>query len=160
LAQLFSDILNAQPEQHPGQALNKAFEDTDKQLAEKGLHSGCTAIVAYVCMDGTDLGERKLYTANVGDARAVLCRGGKAIRLSSDHKGSDPQEQYRIAQAGGFIMNNRVNGVLAVTRSLGDVSMKDLIIGNPYTTETDLTVNDEFLILACDGVRTFFTLCF
>ncbi|KAJ3091038.1 Protein phosphatase 2C 1 [Quaeritorhiza haematococci] len=95
---------------------------------------------------------RVLYTANVGDARAVLCRDGNAIRLSYDHKGSDPQEAQRIVEAGGFVMNNRVNGVLAVTRSLGDVAMKEWIIGSPYTTETVLNEKDSFLILACDGV--------
>lgn len=53
---------------------------------------------------------RVLYTANVGDARAVLCRGGQAVRLTYDHKGSDAQEAKRITDAGGFVMNNRVNG--------------------------------------------------
>ena len=69
---------------------------------------------------------RVLYTANVGDARAVLwsvtpsevglglipSRGGKAVRLTYDHKGSDSQEAKRITDAGGFVMNNRVNGEL------------------------------------------------
>ena len=50
-------------------------------------------------------------------------------------------------------MNNRVNGVLAVTRSLGDASMKEFVVGSPYTTETTLEDQDEFLIVACDGVR-------
>jgi len=69
--------------------------------------------------------KRVLYTANVGDARAVLryvtilthglpvlifSRGGKAVRLTYDHKGSDTQEAKRIMDAGGFVMNNRVNG--------------------------------------------------
>ena len=53
---------------------------------------------------------RVLYTANAGDARAVLSRGGKAVRLTYDHKGSDAQEAKRIKEAGGFVMNNRVNG--------------------------------------------------
>lgn len=44
-------------------------------------------------------------------------------------------------------------GVLAVTRSLGDSSMKEFVVGAPYTTETELSEEDEFLILACDGVR-------
>ena len=95
-----------------------------------------------------------LYTANVGDARIILCRGGKALRLSYDHKGSDENEGRRIANAGGLILNNRVNGVLAVTRTLGDTYMKDLVTGHPYTTETVVQPDtDEFIIIACDGVR-------
>jgi len=96
--------------------------------------------------------KKVLYTANVGDARAVLCRAGKAVRLTYDHKGSDTQEAKRITDAGGFVMNNRVNGVLAVTRSLGDASMKEFVVGSPYTTETNLDEQDDFLIVACDGL--------
>jgi protein phosphatase PTC1 len=97
--------------------------------------------------------QRILYTANVGDARIILCRGGKALRLSYDHKGSDENEGRRIANAGGLILNNRVNGVLAVTRALGDAYMKELVTGHPYTTETVIQADvDEFIIIACDGV--------
>jgi len=97
--------------------------------------------------------QRVLYTANVGDARIVLCRNGRALRLSYDHKGSDENEGRRVASAGGLILNNRVNGVLAVTRALGDAYMKDLVTGHPYTTETVIQADqDEFLILACDGL--------
>lgn len=97
--------------------------------------------------------QRVLYTANVGDARIVLCRNGKALRLSYDHKGSDENEGKRVANAGGLILNNRVNGVLAVTRALGDSYMKELVTGHPYTTETVLQSEaDEFIILACDGL--------
>ena len=97
--------------------------------------------------------QRVLYTANVGDARIVLCRSGKALRLSYDHKGSDENEGKRITSAGGLILNNRVNGVLAVTRALGDTYMKDLVTGHPYTTETVIQPDsDEFMIIACDGV--------
>ncbi|OLN82732.1 Protein phosphatase 2C-like protein 1 [Colletotrichum chlorophyti] len=97
--------------------------------------------------------QRVLYTANVGDARIILCRSGKALRLSYDHKGSDENEGKRIANAGGLILNNRVNGVLAVTRALGDTYMKDLVTGHPYTTETVIQPeSDEFVIIACDGL--------
>ena len=100
--------------------------------------------------------QRVLYTANVGDARIVLCRNGRALRLSYDHKGSDESEGRRIANAGGLILSNRVNGVLAVTRALGDSYMKDLVTGHPYTTETVIQPDqDEFLVLACDGVSCF-----
>ena len=95
---------------------------------------------------------RVLYCANAGDARGVLCRAGRAVRLTYDHKGTDKQEAKRIMDAGGFVLSGRVNGVLAVTRSLGDSSMKEYVVGAPYTTETDLCEEDEFMILACDGV--------
>ncbi|KAI9300798.1 phosphatase 2C-like domain-containing protein [Cunninghamella echinulata] len=130
--------------------LNKAFLKADEQVNEKeGKFSGCTAIVAYVQVKDD---KRFLYTGNVGDARAVLCRQGRAHRLSYDHKGSDAQEAKRIMDLGGFMMNNRVNGVLAVTRSLGDSVMKEFVVGNPYTTETELVKGDDFIILACDGL--------
>lgn len=58
---------------------------------------------------------RVLYTANAGDARAVLSRGGRAVRLTYDHKGSDAQEAKRIKEAGGFVMNNRVNGTFSLS---------------------------------------------
>ncbi|GAA5974849.1 hypothetical protein JCM11641_008396 [Rhodosporidiobolus odoratus] len=96
--------------------------------------------------------KKTLYTANVGDARAVLSRGGRAVRLTYDHKGSDAKEAKRISDAGGFVLNNRVNGVLAVTRSLGDSSMKEFVVGSPFTTETSLGPGDEWLIVACDGL--------
>lgn len=106
--------------------------------------------------DETTTRHRVLYTANVGDARIVLCRNGKALRLSYDHKGSDENEGKRISNSGGLILSNRVNGVLAVTRALGDSYMKDLVTGHPYTTETIIQPDaDEFLILACDGVSDF-----
>lgn len=95
---------------------------------------------------------RVLYCANAGDARGVLCRAGKAVRLTYDHKGSDKQEAKRITDAGGFVMSGRVNGVLAVTRALGDSSMKEFVVGAPYTTETELCEEDEYLIMACDGL--------
>ena len=112
-----------------------------------------TSVANFPKLQETASRQRLLYTANVGDARVVLCRNGKALRLSYDHKGSDDNEGKRIASAGGLILNNRVNGVLAVTRALGDAYLKDLVTGHPYTTETVIQPDaDEFMILACDGV--------
>ncbi|KFH43922.1 Protein phosphatase 2C-like protein [Hapsidospora chrysogenum ATCC 11550] len=109
--------------------------------------------VVHARLKPTATRQRVLYTANVGDARIILCRSGKALRLSYDHKGSDENEGRRIANAGGLILNNRVNGVLAVTRALGDAYMKDLVTGHPYTTETVIQPDsDEFVIIACDGI--------
>ena len=51
------------------------------------------------------------------------------------------------------MLNKRVNGVLAVSRALGHSAEKAFLIGTPFTSKTMLDKDDEFLILACDGVR-------
>ncbi|KAI0393884.1 protein serine/threonine phosphatase 2C [Xylariaceae sp. FL0594] len=128
------------------------FKAKDSKSEEDG-----TAIAipesTHARLKGAASRQRVLYTANVGDARIVLCRAGKALRLSYDHKGSDENEGKRITNAGGLILNNRVNGVLAVTRALGDTYLKELVTGHPYTTETVIQPEvDEFMIIACDGL--------
>lgn len=133
------------------QAAAKASADGGPEAAV--MQDAATPAQAAEKLKDTSSRQRVLYTANVGDARIVLCRNGRALRLSYDHKGSDEQEGRRVSNAGGLILNNRVNGVLAVTRALGDTYMKDLVTGHPYTTETVIQhETDEFMILACDGV--------
>ncbi|KAF9910001.1 Protein phosphatase 2C 1 [Linnemannia zychae] len=153
--EVFGRILEEKAEQEGvdfQELVNEAFLEVDRQLAEalqQGRSSGCTAIMAYIRKEGN---KRVLYTGNVGDARAVLSHKERAVRLSYDHKGSDHTEAQRILDVGGFVMNNRVNGVLAVTRALGDSSMKEFIIGAPYTTRTEIGADNPYLILACDGL--------
>lgn len=175
---ILEDIMRKNPNTPVPELLDQTFTSADQQLEKLPLkNSGCTAATAVLRWEdrvtnshsatgspnATESGpskprttrQRVLYTANVGDARIILCRNGKALRLSYDHKGSDENEGKRIANAGGLILNNRVNGVLAVTRALGDAYLKDLVTGHPYTTETVIQPDiDEFLILACDGVSS------
>ncbi|KAK5994550.1 Protein phosphatase 2C-like protein [Cladobotryum mycophilum] len=140
-------------------AANKNAKTTNAPQSEKGKDGPVETIQTLPSesvtskLKGSADRQRVLYTANVGDARIILCRSGRALRLSYDHKGSDENEGKRIANAGGLILNNRVNGVLAVTRALGDAYMKDLVTGHPYTTETVIQPEiDEFIIIACDGL--------
>jgi len=144
------ELLEATPDVDPSEALRQAYLITDKQMGETQIQfSGTTSITGLVRKHG---GKRMLYMANAGDARAVLCRNGKAERLSYDHKGSDESETKRIIDAGGFVVLNRVNGILAVTRSLGDHAMKDYVIGEPFLSTIQLDPTDTHLILACDGL--------
>jgi len=138
------------PSVSPLDALRSSYLLTDKQMAETQIQfSGTTCISVLLRKQGD---QKILYAANAGDARAVLNRGGKALRLSYDHKGSDEGETKRIVDAGGFVVLNRVNGILAVTRSLGDHAMKDYVIGDPHLQEVKLEPTDTHVIIACDGL--------
>ncbi|KAJ1818934.1 phosphatase 2C, partial [Coemansia sp. RSA 2598] len=160
-ADVFLQLKHEKPKLPVPELLNLAFVEADRRLAtDVKTHSGCTAVVAYLEItdepdeDGaTQKRQRRtLYCANAGDARAVLSRGGAAVRLTYDHKGDDAHEIERISESGGYVFNGRVNGILAVTRALGDSSLKQFVIGNPFTTETVLSDDDDLLILACDGL--------
>ncbi|KAJ4875171.1 putative protein phosphatase 2C 78 [Raphanus sativus] len=109
---------------------------------------GSTAVVSI-------LTPKKIVVANCGDSRAVLCRNGKAIPLSSDHKPDRPDELDRIQAAGGRVIywdGPRVLGVLAMSRAIGDNYLKPYVISKPEVTVTDRVKEDEFLILASDGL--------
>lgn len=135
--------------------------------------SGTTAITAYLQAD-------LLFVGNIGDSRAVLCRSGRALDASIDHKPGRKEERARIESLGGrvgiteedaFRANPRpcpclwacvsagrplrvFPGGLSVSRTIGDISMKAsaLVSSEPELWESRLTAVDEFLILACDGV--------
>eukprot|EP00184_Porphyridium_aerugineum_P006497 CAMPEP_0184696424 /NCGR_PEP_ID=MMETSP0313-20130426/3725_1 /TAXON_ID=2792 /ORGANISM="Porphyridium aerugineum, Strain SAG 1380-2" /LENGTH=429 /DNA_ID=CAMNT_0027155051 /DNA_START=205 /DNA_END=1494 /DNA_ORIENTATION=- len=145
-----SFVLEPIPVKTVGHAFINAYRRTDTRCFEGKCHYvGSTAVTVYIRHDGT---KRTLYAANCGDARAVLCRDGSAVRLSFDHKASTVEEQQRIGESGGFVAAKRVNGVLSISRALGDHAMKNVIIPDPYTSEYDLTDKDHFVIIACDGL--------
>ncbi|XP_031121303.1 probable protein phosphatase 2C 24 [Ipomoea triloba] len=109
---------------------------------------GSTAVVAVI----TPL---KIIIANCGDSRAVLCRNGKAIALSNDHKPDRPDELSRIEEAGGRVIywdGPRVLGVLAMSRAIGDNYLKPYVTCQPEVMVIDRTPEDECLILASDGL--------
>lgn len=132
------------------ECLKSAFLITDLECAATGEQaSGSTAVVAIIRRQGP---KRYVYTANCGDARAVLCHSGLAVRLSLDHKATDQVEKSRIEAQGGFILRKRVMGVLAVARSFGDFVLKKFVTAEPYTSTTKLDGMSQFIVLACDGV--------
>jgi len=99
--------------------LRDSFLKTDNDFLKKSSSAqhGSTATTALL------LGNR-LYCANVGDSRTLLCRNFAAYPLSQDHKPNREDEAHRIREAGGFIINNRVMGELAVSRAFGDAEFK------------------------------------
>jgi serine/threonine protein phosphatase PrpC len=101
------------------QALKSSFLKTDFEFIGSSDHpqSGSTATTVLL------LG-RRLYCANTGDSRTVLSRNFEAVPMSLDHKPSREDESKRIREAGGFVINNRVMGELAVSRAFGDAEFK------------------------------------
>lgn len=134
------------------------FEQAEKGEDFVADNVGCTAICALVR-------ENDIVAANAGDSRAVLCRGGQAVELSFDHKPASEVEKSRIEAAGGYLEDTpggaRVNGNLNLSRAIGDLEYKkrsdlqpeqQIICSTPDVLIKERSPEDEFVILACDGV--------
>lgn len=79
----------------------------DEEILTQKISSGSTGILCLFT-------PTHIVSANVGDSRAVLCSNKQVIALSEDHKPFHDDEKKRIMEAGGDIVNKRVNGELAV----------------------------------------------
>lgn len=82
--------------------------------------SGSTGIIVLY-----DKIQSQLTCAWIGDSQCVLSMSGKASLLNPAHRllGNE-EERARIKMHGGVVINNRVNGVLAVSRAFGDLQFK------------------------------------
>ncbi|XP_073330843.1 protein phosphatase Mn(2+)-dependent 1K [Pagrus major] len=142
--------------------LKKAFLDADKALHThlsyfnnaSFLTAGTTATVALL-RDGVEL-----VVGSAGDSRAMLCRRGRASKLTKDHTPDREDERRRIQRFGGFVTWNsvgqaNVNGRLAMTRSIGDFHLKNSgVIAEPDTKRVTVHhANDSFLALTTDGIN-------
>ena len=129
--------------------LKKSYKQVNGLLdKERCSNQGSTAITALI-IHGT------LFVANAGDSRAVLSHDGVALSLSDDHKPNRPDEYERIIKAGGQVIKYgvpRVQGVLALSRAMGDFELNPYVICDPEVVCKKIENGDQFLILACDGV--------
>ncbi|KAG2434238.1 hypothetical protein HXX76_007963 [Chlamydomonas incerta] len=147
-------------------AFRRSFAELDARICGEGEarglpHDGTTALVS------VQVGP-KLYTANAGDCRAVLCRDGRALRLSRDHKPELPEERQRIEAAGGRVANVRgtwrvvlplADGctakVCSVSRGFGDRDFKANALISPEPDVAALVLaphRDTFAVHASDGL--------
>ncbi|KAI7889899.1 phosphatase 2C-like domain-containing protein [Mucor mucedo] len=141
-------------------ALVESFMQLDRELIEDQNFSydpsGCTAVTVLVTPD-----QKEIYCANAGDSRSVISTAGKSKPLSYDHKPTDPKENQRIVNAGGFVEFGRVNGNLALSRAIGDFEFKQnntlpaeqqAVTCDPDVIKHTIESEDEFIVLACDGI--------
>ncbi|OWZ12816.1 hypothetical protein PHMEG_00013958 [Phytophthora megakarya] len=116
-----------------------AFERTDEEFLNESERpqAGSTATTVFVA-------GKYMFVSNVGDSRTVMSRGGKAERLSNDHKPSRSDEAQRIRDTGGFVIHGRIMGELAVSRAFGDAPFKTFDLPEPPKEEVDSKPRSEY----------------
>ncbi|OHT15595.1 leucine-rich repeat-containing protein [Tritrichomonas foetus] len=116
-----------------------------KQLRENQVRDGATLAMAM-------LSNKEVIFAHLGDSRAMLLTKTGEVRHSTvDHKPESRQEIDRILDMGGKVAQCRTNGIVAVSRCLGDFEIFGVGC-EPTVTRMKLEKDDKWIIVACDGV--------
>ena len=136
--------------------ISQLIPPKDPEANDISMRTGCTA-----CVMSIDETNKKLYFANAGDSRVVLCKNGVAEAKSEDHKPEMDSEKTRIYKADGWISDGRVKGNLNLTRGFGDLEYKQnknlkpedqMITANPDINVVDFSEDMDFVIIGCDGI--------
>jgi serine/threonine protein phosphatase PrpC len=154
LTPLFRDSLEKELEKPPRDRrperhlLRESYLAVDAHLVASHIDSGTTAATFYI-LDG------RFVAANAGDTRIVIGRKGGPYALTVDHRPDRPEEEARIVALGGevVVINvPRVQGILAISRALGDSPLKPYVTAEPRIVEGWLGRENNWVVLACDGV--------
>lgn len=145
-------------------AIIKGFRNLDAQYVETATanswNDGTTAVTCFIVNEKGGKGKKSesvLYVANTGDSRAVLVTKDGCQAMSDDHKPNREDEKRRIEERNGRVIRTfggiwRVEGVLAVSRAIGDRLLKKWVIPDPEIKYKSLKAADVALVLASDGV--------
>ena len=127
-------------------ALKKSFYLMDQEIEKiKATEVGNTATIVFI-------NNRLLYCANVGDSSCALI--GKTNEfITTEDKCTNKNEMKRIEKEGGTIIDDRLGGILAVSRGLGDFDLKSKgLTCEPHITKKLIDHNINYCVLASDGV--------
>lgn len=119
----------------------------------------CQSVGSTACM--ALITPTEIYVANLGDSRCIISKDGSPFEMSVDHKPNLRSEKKRIKAAGGFVKDNRVQGMLNLSRSFGDMlyksnpdvkTHKQMVIPVPEICVQKRCKEVDFLFIACDGI--------
>lgn len=119
-----------------------------------------------------------VYVYNVGDSRTLFQTNGMPLFklhdsfdengsvqslsitnqntdlfVTQDHDDNHREEVIRVKNSGGYIQDNRLNGILAITRAFGDNNVGKGLISNPdiYVTSKE-NIYNGYIVMYSDGV--------
>ncbi|KAL0371908.1 UNVERIFIED_CONTAM: putative protein phosphatase 2C 8 [Sesamum calycinum] len=136
--------------------LGGANEEFWHEVEEKE-GSSAAAVLRFTAMVVV-VGKEEVVVVNFGNSKAVLCRGGLAVPLSSDLKGERADEKGRCddeAVVGRTINWNasHLPPLSTTSRSLGGEYRKQYIVMEPEVTVMKRTEqSDDFLIIATNSL--------
>lgn len=128
--------------------LREAYLLVDAYIVERRIEAGTCAVSLYI------IGDRFLV-ANTGDSRVVIGTESGVAVITEDHKPDVAVERSRIEALGGNVSMlgvPRVQGILAISRALGDACLKPYVSPEPRIAEGVFGRENDFAVVACDGV--------
>ncbi|MBA3953736.1 protein phosphatase 2C domain-containing protein [Candidatus Dependentiae bacterium] len=166
---------------NPQQTLQEALEKTTASLENSKLKDiaqkmGTTAIVALIKNNDlfvANIGDSRAVLCREGEAIAlsddhkperpdeatrIKAAGGHIIKIGLNHHRQPrllPERFWHKSKAPLRINteNSMQGSCLSMTRSIGDFALRAAgLISTPELVHTALQPNDEFLLLACDGI--------
>mmetsp|Transcript_44267 Transcript_44267/g.70752 ORF Transcript_44267/g.70752 Transcript_44267/m.70752 type:complete len:379 (-) Transcript_44267:31-1167(-) len=142
-------------------AITRAFELGNAAFCDIAQNTqvfdGSTATVACCYRHKTGKVGR-IVVANAGDSRAILVRkDGTVLKETNDHTCNVKSERERIEKSGGTVIYDkhsyRIDGALAVSRSIGDYLFKPFATATPEVFESSSDNNElAYLVIASDGI--------
>jgi serine/threonine protein phosphatase PrpC len=133
------------------------FEDQTRTVIREDFPKLTSGVVVCVVM----IIEGSIYTAHVGDCRAILCHNDLSVtQLTADHNVLNPVERDRVKSL--ISQEGYVKGLM-VTRSLGNYCLPNIRIGDllvkvegqlsePSFSMRTIQSEDHFIVIASDGL--------
>ena len=128
-------------------AIKKSFTLMDKEIEKiNAKEVGNTGTIVFI-------NNKLLFCANVGDSSCCLIGKNMAEFISVEDKCTNKKEKKRIEKEGGQIIDDRLGGILAVSRGFGDFDLKNKgLICEPHIFKKLIDYNLNYCVIASDGV--------